>query len=758
MPTYNFLNLSPIEFEELTRDLLQAHLGIYLDNFTAGRDSGIDLRHSTDDDGTLIVQCKRYQTYRQLKANLKEEMEKVKKLDPDSYIISTSAGLTPANKDEMIKLGYGYIKDGEDIFSRENLNNLLGLYPEIERRHFKLWLSSTEMLQSIINCSIINRSDFTEDEINNTIQRYVPNNSFNDAIQILQKYNYVIVSGNPGVGKTTLAKMLIFKYMEKGYQVVEISNDIEEGEKIFRKSDKQVFYYDDFLGSNFLDRSLNKNEDSRLVKFIKKIKSSDNKKLIMTTREYILNQARLKYEKLDSTNIEIGKCIIDLEKYSKLIKAKILYNHLLFAGLPKEYTNNILTDRKYKLIIQHKNYNPRVIEYMTFGLNQEVIKPDSYFKYFIDNLNNPIGIWKHAFENQISETSKYVLYIVLLSGYIFEQDLKPFFESIIKNESEKYGLEANRSELNKCLRELENTFIKIQKDYYGNNYVVFQNPSISDFLLNTLKEDLALIESLFIACPFFDFMFNIFHTSKLHPNEKRIQLQGKLLLIFEDLVLTKFDILSDRIKYNLMDDLQIIGRRSEINILNRLLKLSTFFELTASLNVVEFITNKLYTIDISAINGEDKETYIELIKNLANVIPFDENKIISEFYRATETIQELREFSKFGEIFSETYEDFLLENDSSIQSKAEVMIRWQFIELDKDSEEDLKNFLEDMETIESQLGYDLTEQTKEVKELLVGSDEYEPDEDDRDYYRGDTGHRDDEDTFIDEMFMTLKDF
>lgn len=43
MPEYSFLNLSPSEFEDLTRDLLQKHLNLTLESFTSGRDNGIDI-------------------------------------------------------------------------------------------------------------------------------------------------------------------------------------------------------------------------------------------------------------------------------------------------------------------------------------------------------------------------------------------------------------------------------------------------------------------------------------------------------------------------------------------------------------------------------------------------------------------------------------------------------------------------------------------------------------------------------------------
>ena len=47
MADYDFTNcLSSLDFELLSKDLLEAELGIQLENFSEGRDQGIDLRYS----------------------------------------------------------------------------------------------------------------------------------------------------------------------------------------------------------------------------------------------------------------------------------------------------------------------------------------------------------------------------------------------------------------------------------------------------------------------------------------------------------------------------------------------------------------------------------------------------------------------------------------------------------------------------------------------------------------------------------------
>lgn len=93
MQNYDFLILSPFEFENISRDLLQKKLNIYIESFTTGRDGGIDLRYTKDKTNTIIIQSKRYKDYTSLLSNLKKEIHKVHLLNPVKYIVVTSVGL-----------------------------------------------------------------------------------------------------------------------------------------------------------------------------------------------------------------------------------------------------------------------------------------------------------------------------------------------------------------------------------------------------------------------------------------------------------------------------------------------------------------------------------------------------------------------------------------------------------------------------------------------------------------------------------------
>jgi hypothetical protein len=102
---YDFKTLSHADFEDFSLDLIGRELGIRFESFCAGPDGGIDGRHSSGD-FSAILQAKHYSgsSFRALKSAIKKEKASIERLQPSRYILSTSCNLSPANKDELIKI------------------------------------------------------------------------------------------------------------------------------------------------------------------------------------------------------------------------------------------------------------------------------------------------------------------------------------------------------------------------------------------------------------------------------------------------------------------------------------------------------------------------------------------------------------------------------------------------------------------------------------------------------------------------------
>jgi len=324
MPNYDFKTLSPIDFEILVRDLLQEEFRISLENFKSGKDGGVDLRYCPNADNKLIVQCKHYaeSSFKTLFNEIeKHEIDKVENLKPKRYILATSLGLTPDQKNKIKIIHDPYIQTTGDIFGKDDLNGLLSKFPKVERHTFKLWLSSVPVFEEILHSKVKNVSRDALDKIQQHAKYYVQNKSYPEALKILEKFNFCIIAGIPGIGKTILAEMLSLHFVRLGYEIVKIDGDISEATALDYVKQKRVIYYDDFLGQASFSEKLNKNEDQKLLDFIHAIHKSKVSKLILTTREYILHQAQIIYEKLSREKYDAETCIVDLTKYNRLNRA-----------------------------------------------------------------------------------------------------------------------------------------------------------------------------------------------------------------------------------------------------------------------------------------------------------------------------------------------------------------------------------------------------------------------------------------------------
>lgn len=512
MLDYDFKILQPSEFECFSRDLLQAREDIFIESFADGRDKGIDLRFAYSKDKTCIVQCKRYKEWKELKGKLKEEVEKVKRLSPQRYILTTSVDLTVKQKDEVLAMFNPFILSGMDVLGKKDLNNLLEKNPEIEKNYHKLWLASTNVLNTIINRATLNWSSFELEKIEKDIRLYVENESLNKALDVLKENHYVVISGIPGIGKTTLARMLVYTMLARGYEEFVYVDDMDTAAKMFSKEKRQIFFFDDFLGANsFVQQSVS--FENKLITFIDKVRNSKHTLFILSTREYVLSEAMAHYEKLSMSNIDIAKCTIELEYYTKTIRAKILYNHLAEANIPPEYINVFIDKRGYMTIINHQNFNPRVIESIIKEQIWETIDSNDFANKVKEFFDNPISVWQFAFEKLDVETRYTLLVLGTMGGHVRLDDFQEGYRQFCILTSQEVGLKYDDVKWRQSLKVLMNCFLKID-NRNGIKLVTMYNPSIADFIVFYLNQNTTTTLQIIRGACFIEQLYNVFSDNR----------------------------------------------------------------------------------------------------------------------------------------------------------------------------------------------------------------------------------------------------
>lgn len=657
MADYDLTVFSPDEFEEFCRDLLQEKFGIFIESFKTGKDGGVDLRFSRDKSSKVIVQAKRYKNYTSLMTNLKKEVSKVHKLNPSRYMICTTAGLSPHNKDIIKDLFKPYIESTEDILGRDDLLNLLSRSNKVEEKYFKLWISSTAILQKVLHSRIYNQSNFELEGIKKQARIYVQNPSFYIAGKILNEHRYIIISGIPGIGKTTLSRMLTLSLLSKGYEeFIYLSDNIDDGYSYFKEEKKQIFLFDDFLGKNFFEAiSLQKNDD-KIIRFINKIKSSPDKVLILATREYILNKAKEVYEAFKINDIEIAKCTIDLSSYTKISKAKILYNHLYHGEIPDEHLNNLLQGDNYKKLIDHRNYSPRIIEAF---INQKIwnrCAPGDFYEVLKRLFDFPDSVWLHSFENSLDKFSQYTLLVLATLGTpVLLSDLELAVKEFFKKNNQKLLTHYDSIKFMRSIRELENTFIRTEKDSKGIIAVEYHNPSIYDFLVKYLSDKSSIIEDLLGSFKFTNQFHTIFSGS---TSDGRIMLTEALI-----------EQLAERLEYLekslLSCSLNKVSTREGLsftryNVANYMFLNYLHSNYFSDDRIVEIVYRQ-FGIRILYELSWDRLDYIELMEQLdLKRFDFDEESVLDSFFCYSENLDDLEVFTRFEAIFPKSYNEWVV--------------------------------------------------------------------------------------------------
>jgi hypothetical protein len=281
--------------------------------------------------------------------------------------------------------------------------------------------------------------------------------------------------------------MLLYFYLEQGYEAVSILTDFQTGRERYQPGKRQIFYFDDFIGATFLGErasTFTHNEDRAILDFIEMVRASPTARLVMTTREHILRQAIATSEKLKQSRLIDSRCVLEIGDYSHQQRAEILYNHIYFSDLPDTYREAMLSRRFYKEIVEHQKFNPRLVDWLSSYPRLKSIRPDEYQTFVRNLLANPAEIWRYAYENQISDAARSVLLaLYTFSGKRGPDWLERAFRKLHTVRAQRYGFKTDPADWRRALSELSGSFIR------PGTQIEVIDPSVLDMLNSVLQQD-----------------------------------------------------------------------------------------------------------------------------------------------------------------------------------------------------------------------------------------------------------------------------
>ncbi|MCW2667738.1 MAG: hypothetical protein JWN57_2700 [Frankiales bacterium] len=364
--------LSDYDLETVARDLLAEHWRVRVDSFPRGKDGGVDLlvRGPASCSGLnlaagqdLVVLVKHYPSASaaEVQRAFRKDMTAPAVRGAHRLALVTTARLTLNARAALARLDPARLSVA-DVHDRERLDALLVAHPSVARSNTKLWLADGDVIDQVMHSGAWQRLSAFMNGLERNRRLLVETPAYHQALEGLQSRGSVILTGAPGVGKTSTARLLALHMLaaDPALQVGVAVSALDEAFDLVDRGGRRLVVYDDFLGPTLTDASLRKNEAREIGELLARAAEDPDLLLVLTSRGHVLRQAERKFEHLGGPIVGDAVVRVAIEGLGRGQRLHLLRNQLWFS--PLQPLLDTPGSRPWSDVVDHPNYNPRHCE------------------------------------------------------------------------------------------------------------------------------------------------------------------------------------------------------------------------------------------------------------------------------------------------------------------------------------------------------------------------------------------------------------
>jgi hypothetical protein len=345
---FNLHQLGWYNFQLLASSIAREVFGQTAETFRPSKDAGKDGTFvgifETDGrikmQGKFVFQCKFTSKagHNLALSDLATEFDKIATLvrenQCDNYILFTNAGVSgnirPSITEKLVSLGVKEVLVyGEDWIIAQIKENkrLRALVPRIY---------GLGDLSEILDERAYSQGRKLLDYLRHDLSKVVRTSTYLRALNALDKHGFVLLLGAPAAGKTTIASLLALTALDQWETpTMKLDTAAEVVEHWNSNHFKQFIWIDDAFGSTQHESNLTQQWNYKMPMLNAMIQ--DGVRIVMTSRDYIYEEARKKLKESVFPKLMESQVVIDVHQLTVEEKAQILYNHIKMGDQPKKF-------------------------------------------------------------------------------------------------------------------------------------------------------------------------------------------------------------------------------------------------------------------------------------------------------------------------------------------------------------------------------------------------------------------------------------